>query len=90
MEGAVREDLGMRETLDQVMKEEKNVVWLKWNENIWGGNFMDARMNVVNVPNLGSSTHHTNQCLLNTCATGVILGTQAMSLQASLTLRSYK
>lgn len=61
VERVVWEDLGMRETLGQVMKEEKNVVWLKWNENIWGRNFTDARMNMVRAPNLGSSARHTNQ-----------------------------
>lgn len=54
------EDFGVRETLGQVVKQEKNVIWLK-KKNIVRRNCTDARMNIVKAPNLGSSYKHTKQ-----------------------------
>lgn len=46
-------DFRAGETLGQAMKEEKNVVWLKRNNNIIGGrDCTDAIMNIVRTPDL--------------------------------------
>lgn len=82
------EDFGVRETLGQVVKQEKNVIWLK--ENKVRRNCTDARTNIVKAPNLDLHINIQNKHLLSTRAAGVTLRAPSISLQASVTLLSYK
>lgn len=59
-------------------------------DNIVRRNCTDARMNVVRHPTWGLHINIQNKHLLSTRAAGITLRAQSISLQASLTLLSYK